>query len=349
MKTEERHQLHTNDLEALANRAKPFLEQYGTQLIAGACGILLLVGGVAWWNSSSSAENAAGWNAISEHMTEDYVAGGATAEEYAAVADRYPGEAVAAWARTREAEKHLNSGLRLAFTDRESAISDLKQARRAWQETLKNPQAATSVRETASYGLAVTLESMAGMKLDEGETVTPEEAAVAFEKFLGEFPNSVYQEVAKRRIEALRSGGGKEFYAWFSSQNPKPTDMPQPGDMGGPMSPGGGLPMDHPDIDSMPLPEIPDDLKLPGSSTPAETPAGPSLSIPGDNPAAPFPPAKPADEKPDSEKPDGATPEDKTPAEAPKPSADSPEKPEAEKPETEKPADAEEKPAAPAE
>ena len=63
MKTEERHQLHTNDLEALANRAKPFLEQYGTQLIAGACAILLLVGGVVWWNSSSSAENAAGTEA----------------------------------------------------------------------------------------------------------------------------------------------------------------------------------------------------------------------------------------------------------------------------------------------
>ena len=318
MKSEERHQLHTNDLEALANRAAPFFEQYGTQLVGGLCAVLILGAGIIWWNRSSSAENAAGWDAVSAHLTEDYVAGAAAAESYAAVADRYPGGAVAAWARTKEGEKHLNSGLRLAFTDRESAISDLKQARRAYSDVLQNPQATTAIRETASYGLAVTLESLAGMPLDEGETVTAEQAAEAYQKLLGEFPESVYQPVASRRIEVLRSGGGKEFYAWFGSQTPKPTDRPVPGDMGGGLP--GGMPSGHPDIDSMPLPEIPADLQLPGGADAAGEGAGtgPALSVPGDNPAAPFPspgatgddaPQKPKTDKPDasSDRPIGMT------------------------------------------
>ncbi len=238
MKSEERHELKTNELGKITHQAGAFFETYGNQILLSIVAVILVATAVVWWQRSSRESAAAGWAEL---------AAARSAEDFANVADKYPGTTVGAAARLSEAEYHLQSGIRLSFTDRAAAVSDLKKARESYEQALEYGGLSDDLRVQALYGLARALETTS----DSNTT----EAIKVYEKLAGDYPGSIYAEPAKQRAEALKTGSAQEFYAWFQQQQPKPSDLERPTD---------GLPPGHPPLDgsATSLPEIPDDLRL---------------------------------------------------------------------------------------
>ena len=135
-------------------------------------------------------------------------------------------------------------------------------------------------------------------------------ASAAWDRILTTFPDSkTFKSIAESRVKRLSSTDSREFYAWFSTQNPKPGDdllMPQDGGPGQVPS----TPM-FPDLHNFGLPNV--DASTPAA--PAENPANvetpatetPATETPSD-PAAESPATPPATEAPPTEAPVGETP-----------------------------------------
>ncbi len=302
MKSEHRHELQTNDLGKLAVKLTAFFQKYGNQILMGLCGAMLVAAVVIYLVRSSTADKQAGWTRYAACQS---------AEDFANVADDYEGATVGAWARLNEAEMHLQTGIQQTFTDRAAAISDLNKAKESFDKLLAEKSIPAAVRERGLLGLARFLETTADAQT--------EPAIEAYSKFVNDFPNSINKEFAEQRIDALKTGGSKEFYAWFKKQNPKPEDRATPQD---------GFPSDPHGSREITLPEIPDMLR-PTVSTDVTAPI----------PPAPEQTGPPAPSLPENVSPDDATPPDSAKPVAPRPAAPKPDsaKPDTKKPSTPKP------------
>lgn len=224
-KSEHRHELKQNDLAQLALKLGKQFEVYGNQILLGLAAVFLIAGAVIWTMRSSKADKERGWTAY---------AAASSAEDFESVADDvgYEGTEVGSWARLSAAENHLASGIQMSFTDRPAAIDELDQAEENFDKLLANSSISKSIRERALIGMARCQEATS-----DGDTA---EAIKTYKTFLTEFPDSIYKELAQKRIDALGTGSAQDFYAWFHQQNPKPEDRQFPQD---------GLPAGHPEID----------------------------------------------------------------------------------------------------
>jgi hypothetical protein len=245
-----------------------------------------------------------------------------SAADFGEVAKETANTEISIWARLAEGESELRDGVRLQFTDRKSADSELKKAGEAFDAVIMSGDAPASARERAFIGKARFLEATSDGAVDK--------ALEAYESFAKKYPESIYKQLVEERITALKSPSSKEFYAWFSKQNPKPEDRPKPRD---------GLPPGHPSIDSpnapIMLPPIPDEL-YPANWTELQTSAEEKKEASSAEAAPATEKKEPSKEdapaKPDAsaEKPADTKPADAKPAES---------KPAESKPEASKPAD----------
>lgn len=311
MKSEERHQLQTNELGTAAEKLREFVEEHGQNILIGIVAVAVVAGGLLWWISSSRTESQRGWAEIMAAQS---------AEDYAAAADKFAGTEVGAWARLKQAESLLATGIQESFTHRSSAVSDLKEAKESFSMLTDGSGIPGEVQERALYGLARTQETISGKDTAD--------AIKTYEQLVRQFPQTVYKDEAESRIEQLKKEPAQEFYAWFQEQDPKPEDRAAPQD--------GGLPSGHPSINPGPqFPMVPDRLR----NVSEDEPAGPA--IPETNPAAPFPSDTPPSDTPkDSPSPESsATPDAPAKSDPPRP-AEAPAAPNSEKPaDGNKPAD----------
>lgn len=261
MKSEERHRLHEHDLQKLTAHAGEYWDRYGNYVLVGLLAAALIAAATIFLLRRQEASATLGWGEFRA---------AATAEHFANVADDHPGTAVGAWARLQEAESHLFSGSRLLFSDRPAARDDLTQARNAFDEVLSNQSAPPQVRERALYGLARTLEALAGVQAEERESpaATLDEAVAAYEQLLKEFERTLYRRPAEERIAQLKRPSTQEFYAWFLTQNPRPADRQMPQD---------GLPPGHPPFGDLSFPGFPG---MPGEDIAPPRPTGTETELP---------------------------------------------------------------------
>lgn len=319
MKTEHRHELKANDLQKVAVKVETFYERHAATIQWGVIGVaFLLACGIYYWRTTAAVD-AAAWNELSQSQS---------AEDFAQVASNFSGSKAASWAKLREANSYLEVGLRDAFENREKANTDLKKAKDILA-SLSKTGGPREFRQQVLFAYARSLEMTSDGDL--------KPAIEAYENLIKEIPDAAFKQEAERRIAALSKPSAKEFYAFFSKQNPKPPEPPKPNDSkaGGkgasdplkPLTP--GLGDVHKDVfgsgeSGLPLLSPP---KLPDLTAPSEE----------------KPEAAPKTEKPETnteEKPAATEPEKKAEE---KPAAE-PEKKSTEKPATEeKPA--EEKPA----
>jgi len=225
MKAEERHRLHENELHRLTEhareRSRPFFEQYGTTLLLALAAVLVVIAAIVWWTKSSDAGAAAGWQDLSAAFRKP----SQTAEDFANVAELYPGTTAAAWAKLNEGEAHLQSGVESLFTDKDGAVRDLEDAQAAFEAALDAKLNDAQLRVRALYGLARTLEATSDGNL--------KPALDRYEEIVRQYPDTVYEGLAQERIDALQSSDAKSFYAWFSKQKPAPKDaLSRPADSG---------------------------------------------------------------------------------------------------------------------
>jgi hypothetical protein len=275
MKSEERHRLKTNEFSKVAHKAGDVLEQHATTIVGVICAVLVVAAAVTWWFRQSSASSVSAWTLLESAQSVD---------EFGNVADKYKGTPAGDWARLRGAESNLRSGMELMFSDRELALTDLKRARESFEELLSGKRADSMIRERAQWGLARSLETTS-----DGDTT---KAIEAYQQLLNEFPETVFKPMAEERIAALKTGGTKEFYAWFSKQQPKPADIrPKDGALKG--------------LDGFKLPPPAGsefDTKPEDKQT--DTPAAKDTESSKDKPADETPKAEPAKESTDAAKPD---------------------------------------------
>lgn len=282
MKAEERHRLHENELQRLAEhareRTRPFFDRYGTTLLLGLAAALVVAAVVVWFVRSRDTGSTVGWSELIAVFRKP----DATAEDFANVAELYPGSQAAVWAKLYEGEARLSSGLESLFTDKEGAVRDLTDARTAFEAVLDNTELESEVEVRALYGLARTLETTS-----DGDLAP---AIERYEQIVSQFPGTVYEGLAKKRLEALKSADAKAFYAWFSKQEPAPRDtLPRPSDSGFPAGltiPGLDGPSLFGETPATDAPASPAETGSPTDAAPA-TPAEPSSPTEAPRPAAP--------------------------------------------------------------
>ncbi|MBT6155829.1 MAG: hypothetical protein HOL01_12725 [Planctomycetaceae bacterium] len=321
MKSEERHELKSNELEKLSARLQPIFDQYGMHIVLAISAAIAIGAAAMFWNRTSSAEKTAGWTELRAAVT------ARSAEKFLEVAEdeTLSKKPVSAWAHLRAAERYLETGIQQSLENREGErglVSDLDEARKNFDLALEAAPAKSNLQERALYGLGRCLETMAGVnqRTDAANSETADllaEAVKAYEKLLSEYPDSAYNQKRyeeeelgnlERHRDFLKSEKASIFYAWFRTQNPKPEDRRSPLD---------GMPTDHPPFGSGPvtLPPIPEGLRLldddaeagpefPG--TEQETPEGESSgTAPAPKPSAPVSKTPAETNNGDDEKKDG--------------------------------------------
>lgn len=331
--TETEHFSHHGDeteLEKFLGRTLSKIEPYSNQILLGFLIATVVAVGIVMVVRGQRATSSAGWTAYAACRAPD---------DYAQVAKDFSGTPVGNWASLQAARGFLEEGLQFALTNRTASDDRLNQAKEEFEKLLATSGVAPEIREESLNGLAASLETLSGDSTDE--------AIAAYEALISEFPESQHRRWAEHRIEELKAGSTKQFYAWFRQQNPQPTDRPLPQDTAPSSS-------STPPMDSS-LPELP--LTIPGGSTSTTPKEGDE----GEKPRAmPAPDAKPetsaetSEERPPSppeaEKTKPADDATETPAEpkesseATKPAAESessekPAEPKTSEPAPEKPAD----------
>lgn len=213
MKSEHRHELAENDLSKLLGNWMQQLDEHQNTILSVAVVVALVAAGLIYWTRMSNFERSSGWAQLTATSAPD---------DFANIAEAHEGTTIGEWARLRAADGFLQEGIRLSISDRPASTERLEQAQAAYQ-ALTSPGTLPVIREQALNGYAVTLES-----LSDGDT---EPAITAYENLLKAFPETRFKAFAEDRIEALKSGGTQDFYAWFHKQNPQPADMPLPQDI----------------------------------------------------------------------------------------------------------------------
>ena len=208
MKSEERHRLNTNELGQTVQVVGHRLEQHATTIVAVVCGILLIAAAVTWWSRQSNSSAQKAWTELENAQN---------VNDFGEVAETFKGSPAGRWALLRESELNLQSGLSAMFSDREVALTDLKKAREGFETLTAVKPADPAVQERALWGLALALEATS-----DADTT---KASDIYQRLLNEIPDTYYKPIAEQRIAALKTGGAKEFYAWFSKQNPKPVEQ----------------------------------------------------------------------------------------------------------------------------
>ena len=108
MKSEERHQLLTNDLGVVTTQTVGFAERHLGTVIAVGCGLLLMVAAATWWTRTAGSENAAGWTMLDSATN---------LEEFGDVVDKYKGTPPGQWAQLQISEKTLQNAMPLMFSN----------------------------------------------------------------------------------------------------------------------------------------------------------------------------------------------------------------------------------------
>ncbi len=200
--------LQKTELGKLVQSTGSALDKNASIVVAIVCTVLVVAAGGIWWTRQSTETSSAAWALLeSAESVDDF---GNISEKFA---DAIPGQ----WAKLRESEAHQKSGTDVMFTDRELALADFKRAREGFEKLVAAASADPIIRERALWGLARCLEATS-----DGDTT---KASEAYQRLIADFPETIYKPFAEERIASLKTGGTKEFYAWFSKQNPKPADI----------------------------------------------------------------------------------------------------------------------------
>jgi hypothetical protein len=220
----DRHYVHHEDevqLAKLLKESRPFLEKYGTTMIYGVAAVMAIAAVVVYVQRRP---------APTAEVSRDLLLA-TTAQDYQAVADDFPDSPIGILARLRQADRELEDAVSNMFTNREAAKENLETAEKAYRQLEERKDIPDSVRERVLVGLARVAECRC-----DGTDDSISAATAAWERVVSTFPDSrTFQAIAEARIKRLASKDSREFYAWFSTQDPKPGDdllMPQDGGPG---------------------------------------------------------------------------------------------------------------------
>ena len=292
MKSEERHQLLSNDLEAVTTKTVGVLERHAATIAAVVCGVLLVAAVGFWWTQSAESENAAGWTMLGAARD---------AQELDNVVGKFKGTPPAQWAKLRIAEKTLQDAIPLMFTNRELALTDLKSASGDFETLAKEKGINSSIRERALWGFAQCLEVSC-----DGDTARP---IAAYAQLVADYPETIFKAVAEERMISLKKSGAADFYKWFAKEAPKPPEArPRDFNPHGITLPAPADPKDEMDEDDAEKPKDPAAGTPPAATNSGENAQEPPKAETKPEVDKPVEATKPADKPSDGEKPPATDP-----------------------------------------
>ncbi len=200
--------LQKTELGRMVQSTGSVLEKNATVIVAVICTVLVVAAGGIWWTRQSTETSSAAWALLESAESVD---------DFGSISEKFANEIPGQWAKLRESEAHQKSGTDVMFTDRELALADFKRAREGFEKLAAAAGVDPIIRERAVWGLARCLEATS-----DADTA---KASDAYQRLIADFPETIYKPFAEERIASLKTGGTKEFYAWFAKQNPKPADI----------------------------------------------------------------------------------------------------------------------------
>ncbi len=335
MKGDEKHRLEENELQRLALKAKPFMDQYGnTVLISVSATVLIVAIGVYIMRDQASGKSK-GWDPLGSSI----LTSGASTAKLETLGEQQADTVPGLIAKVQAAQRRINQGMQFSFSNTAKAQDELKAARDLLEEALgsEEPVLPPVIKAQATFALAQCLESTWDGNPD--SKTSPIKAYDAFIKEYGEssaYPEiGPYVDIAKERVDRLKSEHTQEFYAWFHEQNLTPTKV---ADMRAalaaanipPTSPHNtGLPPGHPEV----KPHVPSEFDKwsdPDLIREVMVPA-PGFELPGEGDVAPDGGTREVKPIPDSSEPGDAPKPDETdskpkPPVNPIPDGDTPDK-----------------------
>ena len=289
-----RHELEKNELADRLGTGVSAVQPALPFILGGIA--VLVVGSLGWglYSSSAKKKQAVAWTEYYFTISER------DGDSFLDLADEYPNSKAAGWARQTAGASYLDEGIEAIYRNKDEGVGLLKQAIEAFNGVL-DASPSEELRGKALLGLARAHETLAEV----------DEALGFYQDFsASSAATGRLQIMANERIQFLRSDAGKEFYAWFAEQDPKPDaaielpsglDSPPTFD-GSPLNfdstsegsaPSSGAPVaPATEIDTENLPDLPnmaaepgenpvtniDDIKLPESSDTGEADQGESSS-----------------------------------------------------------------------
>jgi hypothetical protein len=318
MRTERRHELHTNVLADWLGVQIDRMRPYARMSVAVALGVVVLLGAGLYFRSQSTARQDQQW--LDYYQAMDQMRLENKPEALIALVDspalqRTP---VGYWSACGLGDFYLRDGLNQLFSNRPAALERLKSAKLVYGQ----------VAQQTTYPMLAQRALLDMGSAHEGLNELPE-ARKAYEKIISTWPGGSFETAAKQRLKELDRKSTPEFYDWFFAMNPQPRgisgpgvpgvrpgfgDLPREGSFTAPKADdakGGGAPAIVP-----PTFVIPKSTPADPSTTPAEPPAGdaPATEPPASDvkattpPADDAPPKEPPAATPEAGKPDATAP-----------------------------------------
>lgn len=240
--------------------------------ILGGAGVLL-VGSIAYGLISSASEKKAAqaWGDYYFNLS------GNDSDSFLDLADKFPGSAAADWAIVTAGAGYLEKGLDSIYVNKSEGETQIKLAVEQFEKVVSsnNPQ----LKAKALMGLAQANESLGNV-----------EKASGFYEEVGKVATQPrILALAGERRNFLSSESGKDFYAWFKKQDPKPDPVIQlPDNLANPPA-GPDMDFSTPAAEVSPedLPEMPNLDGAADAAAPSDLPELDLTSGSGDVPAEP--------------------------------------------------------------
>ncbi len=211
MKSERRHELEHNVLaDWLADtheRTKP----YQNAILGGLILLAALIVVAAVWRTMAQRQAARAWGAYFRAIQTGQPG------DLEDVAGDYPGSHVAQWSATAAADLRLALGCNLLFSDKPSALHELRRATDQYLQVLQQSREATLL-ERATFGLARAYEAQLDLQ----------RAAERYQQVADRWPEGPYAQAANDRLSALDSRPVRELADKFAQWEPTPAvdDLP---------------------------------------------------------------------------------------------------------------------------
>ncbi|MDY0165782.1 MAG: hypothetical protein RBS80_04515 [Thermoguttaceae bacterium] len=272
MKSERRHELEHNVLADWLADTLQQIKPYQNAILGGLILVVGIIVAVSLWRNMVQRQTTLAW--------EDYFRAVQSGQpgELEDLISRYPGSQVAHWAAAGVADIRLATGCDLLFSDKPSAMDELRRAVDLYLPVLQQSREAILLQR-GTFGLARAYEAQIDL----------DKAVERYEELVQRWPDGPFAEVAGARLAALQDRSVRELADRFAKWEPKPavSDLPD-------------FPASRPQFDLDSLPDGPvftpkTDFGLEGldgatlSDVPAKEPAEPS-----DEPAGE--PTEPTDE-----------------------------------------------------
>jgi len=204
MKTERRHELHTNWLADRLGEAAETSKPYAKGVVGVLVATVVLIAAYEYLSWRSTAESVAGWNDVWSALENR-----SQSEQMDAlrkVVDNYPSTPAGIWAQLRLADDDLELGVRMLVEERSVGMNHLHSALKDYQ-SVEQKTTDPLIRQRALFGVARAQES-----LDQLDA-----ARKAYEALAKDYPDGSYAPRAKERLDDLGRRSTQEFYDWLKT------------------------------------------------------------------------------------------------------------------------------------